>query len=212
MAEPVKFRQSPEAMEYVKFCKAVEFMWIKSHPDIPMMNLGSPLFDNNKTVITFHLHRREPDDKTKKQRMMESFNAEGQVTNMQGVTVVVNQNIITSFQDFNNTVIFTVHTPLAKGGGEIADMVCEEFERFMVEHTPALMMLGARNLAYGLRFHDDNLLKEYSQDSVRRFISYTLYTQIVTVSNIPLLEQVVQETRASLEAIEKFTSTVTAED
>jgi|PlaIllAssembly_1097288.scaffolds.fasta_scaffold377071_2 hypothetical protein len=213
MAEPIKFKQSPEYMEYIKFCKAVELMWSKSHLDIPVMSLGSPLFDNNKTIITFHLHRREPEDRTKKQRLVEAFSDEVQVTNLAGVTVVTDEHFVTARQDFINTVIFTVFTPIAKGGGEVADMICDEFERFMVEHTPALMLLGARNLTYGLRFHDDNLLKEYSQNSVRRFISYTLYTQIVTVSKLPILQKVVEETRLSLEALEKLnTSEVTSDD
>jgi hypothetical protein len=200
-------------MEYAKFCKAVEFMWKKGHPDIPLIAVGSPLFENNKTVITFHLHRREPEDRTPKQRVVESFSNEVSIENLQGVTVIQDEYIQTARQDFINTVIFTIHTPIPKGGGEVADAVCEEFERFMVEHTPALMMLGARNLKYGLGFYDDTLLKEYSQNSVRRFISYTLYTQIVTVSKLPILQQVVEETRLSLEALEKFTvSEVTPED
>lgn len=204
-----KLRQHPESMEYVKFCNAVQIIWEKSHPDIPIMALGSKLFDNNKPIITFHLQRREPAASTPKPRVLESFSDSTTITNLQGVTVIQNEEIQTSRMDFDNTIVFTVHVPVEKGGGEIADKICEEFERFMIEHVTVFMKLGAKNLRYGIRFYDDNLLKEFSQNSVRRFISYTLYTQIVTQTKLPILQQVEVETRIGLDALEKISTTET---
>jgi hypothetical protein len=110
-------------------------------------------------------------------------------------------------QDFTNEVVFTIHVPLEKGGGEIADMLCEEFERFMLEHTGLFMRLGARNLRYSMRFHDDNLLKEMSQFTVKRFIAYTLYTQNVTQTTVPNLRKLEVEIRASLDSTDSIHTT-----
>ena len=40
-------------------------------------------------------------------------------------------------------------------------------------------------------------------------MSYTLYTQIVTQTKLPILQQVEVETRTGLEALEKITTTET---
>jgi len=207
----VKLRQAEGALEYEQFCKLVSMAWNKGHPDIPLMAAGSKNFDNERTIITYHLQQREAEDHTKKPRVTEAFNTERVTVNLQGLEVVEEANIITFRQDFTNVVVFTVHVPIEKGGGEIADLVCAEFERFMIEHTPLFMRLGAKNLAYYRRFYDDNLLKELSSNSARRFIAYTLYTQIVTQSTSPILQQMEAELRVSLEGIDSVKTTDTYE-
>jgi len=207
-----KLTQLPEALEYLKFCRAVEMAWSKGHPDIPLVAQGSKLFDNNKPVITYHLQRRSPIDSTPKRRVMESFDDDTSVTNLNGVVQVTRRNVQTYRQEFENTIVFSIHVPVEKGGGEVADMLCEEFERFMVEHTGLFMRLGAKHLTYAVRFHDDNLLREMSLESVRRFISYTLHTQIVTQTTAPNLQRLEAEIRASLDSTDTITLTEEAEE
>jgi hypothetical protein len=195
-----KMTQAPASMEYVQFCKAVEIAWRRSHPDIPMMAEGSKNFDNAKTIITFHLQRRQPADNTPKQRAMENVYQTLTRPQISGPDIVEEEAVLTAMMRFENTVVFTIHVPKEQGGGEIADLLCEEFERFMLEHTRLLMQLGADQLRYFRRFYDDSLLKEGSSDSVRRFIAYTLHTQIVTQAKVPVLQQVEAEIRAVFEA------------
>lgn len=194
-----KIRQSPESMELSKFYKLVTQAWIKGHPNIPMMALGSKNFDNNKVIITYHLQRREVSSHTKKPRKTESFNTQETKLDLQGLESTIEKNVITSRQDFENVVTFTIHVPTEKGGGEIAELLREEFERFMVEHTPLFMKLGARNLTYYRGFYDDSLLKELSTTSARRFVAYTVYTQIVTETSAPVLQSMEAELRVALD-------------
>lgn len=203
----VLYPQTNEAMDYVKFGKVVGLAWAKSHPDIGFMAQGSKKFDNNKPIITYHLQRRLPISTTPEPRFMQSHVEVETITELDETSTEIEYEIITTRQDFENEIVFTIVVPLDKGGGEVADAICEEFERFMLEHKALFMRLGARNLRYKLRFHDDNLLKEMSQNSVKRFIAYTLYTQTVTQTNVPLLQQLEIEIRAGLDAIDSIHST-----
>lgn len=206
MTDMGKMLQAPASMEYVQFCKAVSIAWSKSHPDIPMMAEGSKNFDNAGKFITFHLQRREPADSTPKQRAMENVYSRLTSTGIGGNEIVTEEATLTAMMKFSNTVVFTIHVPIEQGAGEIADLLCEEFERFMLEHTELFMRLGADQLRYFRRFYDDSLLSEGSSNSVRRFIAYTLHTQIVTQAKVPVLQQLEAEIRAVFEAENILTS------
>lgn len=197
----LKLPQVEEAMDYVKFGKAVRIAWEKAHPDIPLRALGSKDFSTStKAVITFHIQRRTASNNTPKPRLVEAFNEQWTRELLNDDEEEITEEVRTERQDFENEIVFTIHVPIEKGGGEVADMLAEEFERFMLEHTRLFMTLGAKNLRYLMRFHDDNLLNELSQTTVKRFISYTLYTQKVTQVNIPLLRNLEVEIRARLDS------------
>lgn len=197
----LKMVQHEGAMDYRGFCRAVAALWEKSHPDIKMVAQGSRLFANpTDPILTYHLQRRVPADSTPAPRVMEAFDDETLVVDLSGVESAVVNNIQTFRQDFENTVVFTIHVPLEKGGGEVADLLCEDFERFMLEHTGVLRALGAQNLRYAVRFHDDNLMKEMSSNTVKRFVAYTLYTQNVTQNTVQNLKNIEVEIRASLDS------------
>lgn len=200
-----KMMQHDSSLDYPKFCRAVSLAWGKGHPDIPLIALGSKLFDNNKPVITYHIQRRKPADETPKPRVLESIIDETITVNLSGEEVTDVTEVQTEYQKFLNEIVFTIHVPIEEGGGEVADLICEEFERFMQEHTKLFMKLGASNLSYLMRFHDDNLVKEMSQNTIKRFIAYTLYTQTVTQTNSPVLRQLEVEIRSTLDGYETMT-------
>jgi len=202
--EPVhnRLQRHSEAMDYPKFVKAVSLAWVKAHPSIPLFALGSQKFDTKYPAITVHIHSRTPDNNTPKVIPLESYYTQEKYFDQNGDEQEREVAVTTLRQDFTNELVFTIHVPAQEGGGEVADILTEEFERFMVEHTGLFMKLGARNLRYLRRFHDDNLLKELSQQSVRRFVAYSLYTQNVTYVKHPQLQSLEIEIRASLDSME----------
>lgn len=203
--------RTDESMDYIKFGKVVNIAWEKSHPDIRLMALGSPLFDNDAPVITYHTQRKVPASSTPRPRVTQNYIDEQSITQLDDTVITTENEIQTYRQNFENQIVFTIHVPVNKGGGEIADQLCEEFERFMLEHTSLFMKLGAKNLRYAMRFHDDNLLKEMSQNTVKRFIAYTLYTQTVTQTTVPILQLLEVEIRASLETTDSLNTQETNE-
>lgn len=191
--------RTDEPMDYIKFGKVICQAWEKSHPSIRLIALGTKLYENDYPVITYHIQRRVASESTPKPRVTQSYINVETETDLNDVETEVETELITFRQDFENEIVFTIHVPVNKGGGEVADQLCEEFERFMLEHTGLFMRLGAKNLRYKMRFHDDNLIKEMSQNTVKRFIAYTLYTQTVTQMAVPTLQKLEVEIRISLE-------------
>jgi hypothetical protein len=151
-----------------------------------------------KPCVTFHVHNRETDKNTPRPIKIELAEFTTAQTNLDDTTTDVTLLLEMHRQAFDNQIVFSMHAPLNKGAGEVADALAEEFERFMLEHTPLFMKLGARNLRYLKRFHDDNLSREMSQNTVTRFIAYTLYTERVTATPIDQLQKLETEIRVSL--------------
>jgi hypothetical protein len=199
-----KLTQADGSLTYPQFCVAVTTAWGKAHPDIPMLAIGAKNWDTKFPCVTFHLQLRKPAEETPRMRRTENFQVEGTVRTVNGITEVVTKDIVTYRMNFDNQVIFTVHSTQDDGGVEMADQLAEEFESFMQLHTGLFMNLGAKGLRFFRRFHDENLLAEFSKVTIKRFLAYTLYTQRVTSTTQPQLKELETEIRVRLESNESF--------
>jgi len=188
------------ALSYLEFVQIVKKVWEELHPEIIMIpyNPNRDISTSyNETVATttsanvpglvpsdyppitigYSLELRKPHTMDPKPRMR------NQMIDTQDRSITIYG------QKFQNIVSFTVMAEVGTFFGPnkdqvlddqdasvVVDQIMEEFEYFMVEHTPIFKAAGASDLVYARRVSDSDLNKD-GKDILQRQVMYMLTTE-----------------------------------
>lgn len=167
-------------LSYLQFIALVEYLWEKSHPDIPVVPTQSPK-DLNLPVIVYGLEIRRAMVNEPKMRLREEVINDG------------GQSYLIHGQRFENIVTFSV----VETDPKMADEIIEVFEDFMLEFTPVFKRLGVSEFVYARRTPDNEPFAG-GEDLVKRTVAYKLTTEKIRLTPVDLIERILIDLRIYL--------------
>lgn len=166
-------------MGYLDFIRLVQYLWVRSHPDIPLVATTTKAYPHYP-VITYRLEWRKPFENELKPRIRETI----PTANGEPAIQILGQR-------FQNIITFTCFDQVDP---HLAEEIIEEFENFMIEHTVIFKELGASEFVYAHRQQDTADQRE-NFTIVERSISYMLTTEKIILVDYDKLEKVLIDAR-----------------
>ena len=223
------------ALNYLEFVQMVKNIWEELHPEVPIIpyNPNRDISTSyNETITTttsanvagvtpsqyppitigYSLELRKPHTMDPKPRMRHQ------------IMETQNRAITIYGQKFQNIVSFTVMAEVGTFFGPnndqvfddadasvVVDQIIEEFEYFMVEHTPIFKAAGASDLVYARRVSDSDLNKD-GKDILQRQVMYMLTTERTYAIENARIQSVAVNARARLDEMYAATPSYAIED
>lgn len=169
-------------LDYLQFIKLVDTLWEAAHPDVPFQASGSNV-DAVYPVVTYDLQLRKPHPSEPKVR----FREEVRTPNNRDAIVIGGQR-------YQNLVNFSVTT---EKNPELAEVLIEAFEDFMLEFTPVFKQLGLSEIVYARRLPDAEQSRR-SEGIEIRTVSYLVTTEKVIQTSKKKLEEFLVYARMAL--------------
>jgi hypothetical protein len=148
-------------LQYLDFIKLVDQLWTATHPEIPFFASGGKQ-DARYPSIIYSLQVRRPHPNEPKPRFREDVR-----------TAPGEDTIIITAQRFQNVINFAVVT---ENDPQMAELIIEAFEDFMLEMTPVFKEMGVSEFVYARRLPDDED-DRMGEDIVVRKVAYMVTTE-----------------------------------
>jgi len=180
---PGYFTRSEGKLSYPELMKVVEATWKQvDGGQVPLYSFGVTREEVVFPCILFNLTDRRVSEEIKPKVREIVTLQDGRTVRMRG-------------QRFLDTVTFIVCTD---GDPELADLLAEAWEEFMLEYTGTFMRLGVSQITYGRR-KKAALDTSWGENVVTRWIDYDVITEKIYADDQEKLDEIAFVVRQKIE-------------
>lgn len=154
--------QAEGNLTLLEFVAVVKRIWEESHPDIPVVTLAADHSAHYPCIAWWLVNKRTMKQEPKARLREQKKVLNGRVYQVHG-------------QRFQNLIAFSVYTD---NKPDLANVIIEEFESFMIKYIPLFKRLGASELVYAQRLPDDDESRA-GKDATRRTVTFWMTTELL---------------------------------